>query len=80
MTFTEKVFAIVRDIPEGETMTYKEVALAAGNPGAARAVGNIMSTNYDPDIPCHRVVRSSGLHRRDRRSRLPRTVRNSAPT
>jgi len=41
-------------------MTYKEVAAAAGNPRAARAVGTIMSTNYDSDIPCHRVVRSDG--------------------
>jgi len=41
-------------------MTYGEVAEAAGCPGAARAVGNIMSRNYEPDIPCHRVVRSDG--------------------
>ncbi len=41
-------------------MTYAEVAEAAGRPGAARAVGNIMSRNFDPDTPCHRVVRSDG--------------------
>jgi O-6-methylguanine DNA methyltransferase len=41
-------------------MTYKEVAALAGNPRAARAVGAIMRTNYNPDIPCHRVVRSDG--------------------
>ena len=60
MTFTKKVFAVVRTIPAGKTMTYKEVAAAAGKPLAARAVGNILTTNYDPDIPCHRVVRSDG--------------------
>lgn len=51
---------VVRTIQRGHTMTYKEVAQAAGNPRAARAVGAIMRTNYDPSIPCHRVVRSDG--------------------
>jgi len=41
-------------------MTYKEVARKAGNSKAARAVGAIMRTNYDPEIPCHRVIRSDG--------------------
>ena len=59
-TLTEKVFSIVRNIPRGKTMTYKEVALKVGKPNAARAVGNILNTNYDPKIPCHRVVRSDG--------------------
>ena len=58
--FRDKVFAIVRSIKEGDAMTYKEVATRAGNPLAARAVGAIMRTNYDPDIPCHRVVRTDG--------------------
>lgn len=58
--FRDRVFAIVRKIPEGKTMTYGEVAQAAGNPRAYRAVGNILHTNYDPEIPCHRVVRSDG--------------------
>ena len=59
--FTEKVRAIVRKIPKGKTMTYKEVAAKAGAPGAARAVGSIMKANYDEDIPCHRVIRSDGV-------------------
>lgn len=41
-------------------MTYKQVAVKAGRPGASRAVGNILGTNYDPKIPCHRVLRSDG--------------------
>jgi O-6-methylguanine DNA methyltransferase len=41
-------------------MTYKQVAVSAGNPKAAQAVGNILGQNYDPNIPCHRVVRSDG--------------------
>lgn len=41
-------------------MTYAEVANKAGNPRAVRAVGTILSKNYDPEIPCHRVIRSDG--------------------
>ncbi len=58
--FRDQVFAVVRKIPKGETLTYKEVAQKAGRPKAFRAVGNILNTNYDPQIPCHRVVRSDG--------------------
>ncbi len=58
--FKEKVFAIVRVIPKGQTLTYKQVASKAGSPHAFRAVGNILNTNYDPKIPCHRVIRSDG--------------------
>lgn len=59
-SFAERVREVVRNIPRGKTMTYKEVAWRAGNPGAARAVGNVMKNNYDPKVPCHRVVRSDG--------------------
>lgn len=59
-SFTARVLNIVRAIPRGKTMTYQEVAEAAGSPGAARAVGNIMKNNYLPDVPCHRVIRSDG--------------------
>ena len=38
-TFKEKVLEIVRRIPKGQTLTYKEVAKKAGNPGAARSDG-----------------------------------------
>jgi len=60
-SFTEKVIAIVKAIPKGKTMTYKEVARKAGSPDASRAVGSIMKANYNPSIPCHRVVRSDGI-------------------
>ena len=59
-SFTEKVSKIVRAIPKGKTLTYKEVAIKAGLPNAARAVGSIMRKNYLPDLPCHRVIRSDG--------------------
>lgn len=59
-TFTQKVRDVVRRIPKGKVMTYQEVAAKAGNPKAYRAVANIMAANYDPDIPCHRVIRTDG--------------------
>ena len=59
-TFRKKVFKVVQGIRKGSTLTYKEVARRAGNTLAARAVGAILRTNYDPNIPCHRVVRSDG--------------------
>lgn len=58
--FATRVHEIVRQIPTGSIMTYGEVANAAGRPKAARAVANIMAKNFDPEIPCHRVIRSDG--------------------
>lgn len=60
LSFSEKIFAIVRTIPQGKVMSYKEVAKLAGSPRAYRAVGNILSKNFDPKIPCHRVIHSDG--------------------
>lgn len=59
-SFSEKVRAVVRAIPKGTTLSYKQVAYAAGRPLAHRAVANIMAKNFDPTVPCHRVVRSDG--------------------
>jgi O-6-methylguanine DNA methyltransferase len=58
--FALNVRKVVRAIPKGQTMSYQEVAMAARSPKAARAVAKIMSANYDPKIPCHRVIRSNG--------------------
>ena len=58
--FTETVRKVVKRIPRGKTMSYKEVAIQAGNPLASRAVARIMSQNYDPLVPCHRVIRTDG--------------------
>lgn len=58
--FAERVRKVVRSIPKGKTMTYGLVAARAGKPGAARAVGTIMSGNTDKTVPCHRVVRADG--------------------
>lgn len=59
-SFENKALEIVKKIPKGSVLTYKEVAKRAGSPKAYRAVGNILSKNYDPNIPCHRVTRSDG--------------------
>ena len=59
-SFRNTVLAVVRRIPVGHVATYGDVAEAAGRPGAARAVGNIMRDCGRPDIPCHRVVAAAG--------------------
>lgn len=59
-TFRERVLAIVRSIPKGKVMSYQGVARVAGSLRASRAVGSIMKHNYDPTVPCHRVIRSDG--------------------
>ncbi|HLC76433.1 MAG TPA: MGMT family protein [Candidatus Peribacterales bacterium] len=58
--FRDAIHRIVRSIPKGEVLSYKEVAKRAGSPNAARAVGSILKQNFDPKIPCHRVIRSDG--------------------
>jgi len=58
--FTKKVLAVVAKISKGKTMSYKEVAIAAGSPRAYRAVGNIMNRHNIKGLPCHRVICSDG--------------------
>lgn len=60
-TFTRDVTAALAATGRGELLSYAALAAAAGYPGAARAVGNLMAANPWPVIvPCHRVVRSDG--------------------
>ena len=59
--FQQKVWKALQEIPYGETRSYKEIAIAAGNEKACRAVG--MANNRNPlpiFIPCHRGVGSNG--------------------
>ena len=58
--FQKAVYDVVKKIPKGNVLTYKEVAIKAGRPRAYRAVGNILNKNYDKSIPCHRVIKSDG--------------------
>lgn len=58
--FDARVYAAVRSVPVGETVTYGDVAVLIGSPGAARAVGGAMSRcPLFPAVPCHRVVRAA---------------------
>ncbi|WP_417286978.1 methylated-DNA--[protein]-cysteine S-methyltransferase [Corynebacterium variabile] len=60
-SFRRTVQRALRDIPYGETRTYKDVAESVGNPNAVRAVGTACATNPLPlVVPCHRVLRSDG--------------------
>ena len=60
VSFRERVCMVVRKIPRGEVLTYKEVAELAGRLRAWRAVGNALNKNRNPKIPCHRVIRCDG--------------------
>jgi methylated-DNA-[protein]-cysteine S-methyltransferase len=59
--FQERVWAALRDIAFGETITYGELARRVGDPGAVRAVGGANGRNPIPVIvPCHRVIGADG--------------------
>lgn len=55
-----RIYAVVKNIPEGNVMTYKDVSIQA-NVATPRIVGFALHVNKDPKhIPCHRVVFSDG--------------------
>ena len=59
--FQKSVWSALRDIPYGETRSYKDIACAVGKPTACRAVGS--ANNKNPIsilIPCHRVIGADG--------------------
>jgi methylated-DNA-[protein]-cysteine S-methyltransferase len=59
--FSRAILDRLARVPYGEVTTYKSLAVEAGNPRAARAVGTIMNRNPSPIVlPCHRVVGSNG--------------------
>ena len=61
MNTFEKIYEVVKSIPEGKVATYGQVALLAGNPRWARVVGYALHVNPVPGvIPCHRVVNREG--------------------
>ena len=60
-TAATRIYEAVKKIPRGKVATYGQVAALAGNSRMARAVGNALHHNPDPDnIPCYRVVNSKG--------------------
>ncbi len=59
--FDRTVWQAARRIPYGETVSYGELALMAGHPGAARAAGGSMARcRLFPIVPCHRVIHADG--------------------
>ena len=58
---TKRIYEAVCKIPQGKVATYQTVARMAGDAKMARAVGNALHKNPDPDsTPCYRVVNSKG--------------------
>ena len=64
-TLYRDIYEIVLKIPSGRVATYGQIALMAGRPGAARAVGYALS-RAPAEIPCHRVVNRLGTLSPDR--------------
>lgn len=61
MNTFEKIYTVVKKIPEGKVASYGQVAAAAGNPRWSQVVGYALHVNPEPGIiPCHRVVRKDG--------------------
>lgn len=59
--FFQQVWQRMREIPQGETASYGELAAMAGNGKASRAAGSACARNaVAPFVPCHRVVQSGG--------------------
>jgi methylated-DNA-[protein]-cysteine S-methyltransferase len=55
--FHQRIYAIARNIPPGQTRTYGEIAEELGDKGLSRAVGQAMGHNpFAPVVPCHRVL------------------------
>ena len=58
---TKRIYEAVKKIPAGHVATYAQIAEMAGDKKMARAVGNALHKNPDPEhIPCFRVVNSKG--------------------
>lgn len=57
----QRVYDFLQTIPSGKVVTYGQIAAHLGNKHLARAVGNILHTNPNPDLyPCYKVVSSQG--------------------
>lgn len=57
----KRIYDAVKKVPKGKVATYGQIAQMAGNKRMARAVGNALHKNPDPDnIPCYRIVNSKG--------------------
>ena len=58
---TKRIYEAVKKIPRGKVATYGQIAELAGDKRMARAVGNALHKNSDPEgVPCYRVVNAKG--------------------
>lgn len=61
MTLYDKIYNAVKQVPYGKVATYGQIAVMCGNIHYARAVGNALHNNPNPnEIPCYRVVNKNG--------------------
>ncbi|MGB0897440.1 MAG: MGMT family protein [Flavobacteriaceae bacterium] len=60
-SFFEKVYDVVRLIPEGRVTSYGAIASYLGMAKGARMVGWAMNASHSKDVPAHRVVNKKGL-------------------
>lgn len=61
-SFFDKIYTVVRKIPQGRVATYGDIAKSVGSPSAARMVGWAMNaSHHQPNVPAHRVVNRNGL-------------------
>ncbi|MDD6094232.1 MAG: MGMT family protein [Clostridia bacterium] len=61
MSMKQKVYEYLTAVPKGKVVTYSQIAEYLGNKKLARAVGNILHNNPDPEkYPCYKVVNSKG--------------------
>lgn len=59
--FQQRAWRAMRSVAPGTTVTYADIAVAAGSPAAVRAAGSACARNLvAPFVPCHRVLRTGG--------------------
>ncbi len=63
MSFFDRVYKVVREVPRGRVTTYGAIAACLGNRGSSRMVGWAMNHSHasDPSLPAHRVVNRKGM-------------------
>jgi len=60
MDFKQNCYNLLKQIPQGQVTTYREIAHKLGVK-SYRAIGKIIGANSDaPQVPCHRVVKANG--------------------
>lgn len=61
LSFFERVYVVVRQIPCGKVTSYGAIANYLGTKGSARLVGYAMNHSHNKEVPAHRVVNRNGL-------------------